>query len=342
MILDATGTFSGHLVNAAESVGATAGQFTVGLLQDGVVTGETQTDEEGRFSFSGVQPGLGGLFAVNDTTFLLFGIRIVAEDLNDITNDSEEFDLVSAVVMGSDANLSGQIVSPSPASEDVRFSNPVNAEDTAFPFGTGAPATSLMNHRVQLLNDGSLHGIANRFDPRTGRLREIDDVIVYFVREGHLIARTRVERSGSFVVSGLSPGIYSVIGTGTDGAFAIAVEVVNHDAMQVAATHSLSNYKTTAMVAMLELSAAVVPPADFLALRDVGLMDNLWQPSEGAFPGSGFGGGTGGGAGGGGAAGGGGGAIGALLGGAIGGGVGYLLGGSGNGGNGSTPASPSQ
>ncbi len=361
VILDASGSFSGHLVPAAESVGTSAGQFTVGVLQNGVVTGETQTDEEGRFSFSGIQPGPGGLFAVNDTTFLLFGIRIVAEDLNYIANRSEEFDLVSAVVMGSDANLAGQIISPSIANRDLRFSNQVNAADAAFPFGSGIPATSLMNHRVQLLADGSLHGITNCFDPRTGRLREIDDVIVHFVREGRLIARTRVERSGSFVVSGLSPGIYSVIGTGTDGTFAIGVEVVSPDVEQVAATHSISKYETTAMVNVLELSAAVVPSVDFLALHDVGLMDNLWQFSEGSFPcgdvpcqgpccggaaggafaGGGFGGGGGGGGAGGGA-GGGGGAIGALLGGAIGGGVGYLLGGNGNGGNGSTPASPSQ
>ena len=177
-----------------------------------------------------------------------------------------------------------------------------------------------------------------------GGSEKSDDVIVCFVREGRLIARTRVERSGSFVASGLSPGIYSVIGTGTDGSFAIAVEVVSHDEEQVAATHSLSKYETTSMVTMPELSAAVVPSVDFLALHDVGLMDNLWQNSEGAFAGGGSGVGTGGvGTGGGaGGAGGGGGAIGALLGGAVGGGVGYLLGRDGNGGDGSTPASPSQ
>ncbi len=370
VILDATGTFSGHLVPAAESVGTSAGQFTVGLLQKGVVTGETQTDDEGRFSFSGVQPGPGGLFAVNDTTFLLFGIRIVAEDLNNTANQSEKFDVVSAVVMGSDANLAGQIISPGLANRDLRFSNQVNAADAAFPFGTGIPATSLMNHRVHLLADGSLHGIANCLDPRTGRLREIDDVVVYFCREGRLVARTRVERSGDFVVSGLLPGIYSVIGTGTDGIFAIAVEVVNHEVEPVAVTGSMSRYETTAIVTMLELSAAMVPSVDFIALHDIGLMDNLWQLSEGSFPcgdvpcqgpccdgafagqgyGGGFGGGGGGFGGGGGGAGGGaggGGAIGALLGGAIGGGVGYLLGSGGSGGNGgsggsgSTPASPS-
>lgn len=246
----------------------------------------------------------------------------------------------------------------------MRFSGQANAADQTFPYGAGIPATSLITHRVQLQADGRLHGTANCIDPRTGRLREINDVIVYFVRDNQLIARTRVERSGEFVVTGLSAGTYSVMGTGTDGAFAVAVEIVDQNGGEIASVGSLMKYEPTTLPSTLEFASALVPSRDLVALYESGVMQDLWQISDGAFccddvpcqgpccggaagaafsGGGGFGGGAGGGAGG---AAGGGGALGLLLGGAIGGGVGYLLGsgdGGGNGGGGGiTPASPSQ
>ena len=349
VILDGTGSFSGHLVPANESLGTTVGQFTVGIVQNGFVARHTQTDDEGQFSFSGLNPGVGGLFAFNDSAFLLFGMRLIGEDDENIANEVQEFDVISATVFNSDANLASQIISPGVYSNAPRFAGQANAVAETFPYGSGSPATSLNNHRVQLLADGSLHGTANCLDPRTGRLREINDAIVYFVRDGQLIARTRVERSGEFAVSGLSAGVYSVVGTGADGAFAIAVEIIGHDDQQIAAAGSFSKYEPTTLASSLEFASALVPSTDLIALHDSGLMDGVWQVSEGGgfggggFGGGGFGGGGFGGGAGGGAAGGGGGALGLLLGGAIGGGVGYLLGSDGNGGAGDiTPASPSQ
>lgn len=363
VFLDATGSFSGHLIPANESFGTTAGQFTVGIVQNGAIARQMLTDEEGQFSFSELDTGVGGLFAFNETTFLLFGIRFIAEDDRNIANNVQEFDVISATVVASDANIASQILAPDLSGNNLRFTGPSNAGDETFPFGAGIPATSLINHHVQLLPDGSLHGTANCIDPRTGRLREIQDVIVYFVRDNQLIARTRVEPSGEFAVSGLSAGTYSVIATGTDGAFAIAVEIIGRSEEEIAAVGTLPKYEPTALASTLEFASALVPSTDLIALYESGLMQDLWQISDVPFPcgdipcqgpccgvpgGSAFsgggglgGGGLGGGAGG--AAGGGGGALGLLLGGAIGGGVGYLLGGDGNGGGGGiTPASPSQ
>lgn len=343
VILDAVGSFSGHLVVATEVLGTKTEKFAVGILQNGVVANQTQTDEEGHFSFSGLSPGVGGLFAFNDTAFLLFGVRLTSNGDSNIASNVQEFDVISSTVVAADAKLSSQIIAPGISRNELRFAGQLSAVDETFRFGVGIPATSLIKHRVQLLADGSLHGTVNCMDPRTGRLREIEDAIVYFVRDNQLIARTRVERSGEFAVSGLSAGIYSVVGAGADGAFAIAVEIIGRSDPEMSAMGSLSKLEPTSVASTLELASALVPPRDLVALYNSRLLDGLWEISDSAFPcgdipcqGSCFGGGTGGGAAGGGA-GGGGSALGLLLGG----GVGYLLGADGGGG-GITPASPSR
>ena len=162
------------------------------------------------------------------------GVRLIADGPYHSRNETEEFDVVSAVVMTLDADLARQIISPSLSQSDLRFSNQLPPEDRTFAYGTGMPATRPVNHRVQLLTDGSLHGIANCIGPGTGRLRESDDVTVYFVREGRMIVGTRVELSGTMMVSGLSPGVYRVIGSGTDGNSAIALESVGPDEDRIA------------------------------------------------------------------------------------------------------------
>lgn len=63
------------------------------------------TDAEGRFSFTELDPGVGGLFAFNDATFLLFGIRFVPEDASNVAEAVQEFNVISAAVVSSDANL---------------------------------------------------------------------------------------------------------------------------------------------------------------------------------------------------------------------------------------------
>ncbi len=88
LLLDSVGSFSGRLVVATEILGTKTGRFAVGIFQNGVVANRTQTDEEGHFSFTGLSPGVGGLFAFNDTAFLLFGVRLTSNSDSNIASMS--------------------------------------------------------------------------------------------------------------------------------------------------------------------------------------------------------------------------------------------------------------
>jgi len=216
---------------------------------------------------------------------------------------------------------------------DHRFSGVVSAEDEAFPFGSGEPATSIVSHRVQLEDDGSLLGTVNILDPRTGRNREVLDMTVHFVHDGRVAASVKVKNDGTFVVPGLLPGIHSVVGTGHDGVFAIGVDIVGSTYEPIAHGNAKDgDFTPASIVQLLKLSVAAVDPGIINQSNFEVVTDGTLPPGPGAPVATSaygpMGGGSGGGGfsgGGGGAAGGGGGLAGLLLGAAAGVG-GYLLG----------------
>ena len=51
------------------------------------------------------------------------GVRLIADGPYHSRNETEEFDVVSAIVMTLDVDLARQIISPSLSQSDLRFSN---------------------------------------------------------------------------------------------------------------------------------------------------------------------------------------------------------------------------
>lgn len=363
VVLDQSSGFVGHLISVETDQSGLAKEYTVRLLQKGVIAAETISDAEGTFSFSSLKSGPAGLLAFNENGFMMFGLRLIPNDgrqSSDAENNAQ-LDLESPTVASSDVSLTRQLVAAGLAGADLRFTGELTANDQSFLYGTGRPATSLRSHRVQLSADGTLTGTVACMDPRTGRHREVLDMTIHFLNQGRVVTKIRPDNSGTFRVSGLRAGVYSVVGTGLDGSFAIGVEVVDFVAQSVAeSAASSAEYTTVAVVNSLELAVAAVTPADFNAANAPGLTNGIVNPADipcpcggscavpcgdpccgaaagGAYGGGGFGGG------GGGAGGGAGFGLGALLGGAIGGGIGYLAGdGGGSGGGGNTSASPGQ
>ena len=336
VVLDASGAFSGKLsafTSGSES-GAASG-ITVKVIQDGAETGKATTDEKGNFQIIGLKPGVAALLAYGDNSFMLSGINLVeADEKHSVTN---EIDVDSAVVSGSDLSVVRQLISAKLPKAELRFNQPAGDEDQKFPLGEGDVSTSVVGHRVQLQKDGRLRGVINLLDERTGRIREVLDLTIYFVQEGKVVGKTEVENNGEFLVAGLVPGYHSVVGVGKDGTFALGIEIIGAD--QEVANFGSSQYRTVAVMASLEMSVAPANAGNFNSTNAGALTGGSVAPGAtppgtppGA-PGAG-GGGAGGGAGGGGAGGGGGGGLGALLGGAIGAGAGYLAG------QNDSPASP--
>ena len=335
VVLDASGAFSGKLsafTSGSESDAASG--ITVKVIQDGSETGKATTDEQGNFQISGLKPGVAALLAYGDNSFMLSGINLVeADEKHHATN---EIDVDSVVVSGSDLSVVRQLISAKLPKADLRFDQAASDEDQKFPLGEGDVSTSIVGHRVQLQKDGRFRGVISLLDERTGRIREVLDLTIYFVQEGKVVGKTEVENNGEFLVAGLVPGYHSVVGVGKDGTFALGIEIIG--AEQEVASVGSSQYRTVAVMASLEMSVAPANAGNFNSTNAAGLTGGSVAPGTappGAPPGAG-GGGAGGGAGGGGggAGGAGGGGLGALLGGAIGAGAGYLAG------QNDSPASP--
>lgn len=326
IILDAQGGFAGQLF-AMTGVDTTApgAELSVRVLQDGALVAETKTDVTGRFAVTGLKPGVIGIIARGNVGLLLFGANLV--EATEQKPAALETDLQSAVISPDDVPLARELMRAGIGAKDLRFGADLGDDDSKFLAGDGDVSTSLLSHRVQLGQDGVLRGTVNLLDPRTGKYREVLDETVYFLRNGIVSASTKVQHDGSFEVVGLETGLYSVIGAGKDGAFAVGVEIVAFEAAQ--AELKKGGYVSVAILASLDLSASPIGPNN---LNSENFDENLGgDGGDGSTPpppptppaGAPAGGGT---AGGGGGGTGGGGGLGALLGAGIGAGLGYLAG----------------
>jgi hypothetical protein len=155
----------------------------------------------------------------------IYGIRAVAA--TEQNPASKEIDLESAIVDGSNFNVARELISRSVGLRDLRFSAPIrDGKEKDFPEASGVPSTAISYDSVQIAADGKVYGQINLLDERTGLVREILSLRVFFVKEGKVVSATRVAGDGSFAADALQPGIHSVVGVGRDGAFAIGIEVL--------------------------------------------------------------------------------------------------------------------
>lgn len=325
IVLDAQGGFAGQLF-AMTGVDATkpGADLSVRILQDGELVAETKTDATGRFAVTGLKAGVIGIIARGEEGLLLFGAQLV--DATEKKPAVLETDLQSAVISRTDVALARELMRAGIGTEDMRFSKPSGEDDEEYLTGEGDISTSLLSHRVQIGQDGVLRGTVNILDPRSGKNREVLDETVYFLQNGVTAGSTKVEHDGSFEIAGLAPGLYSVIGAGKDGVFAMGIELVGFEAAQ--AELSKSGYTPVAIQVSLDLSTSPVGPNNLNSENfdeNVGDGSNSGSPTPPATPPAGSpGGGATGGGGGGGAGGGGG--LGALIGAGVGAGLGYLAG----------------
>lgn len=171
--------------------------------------------------------------------------------------------------------------------------------------------------------DGELTGMVGLIDPLNGRLIAVQDVIITFVETGHVVAQTRPDQQGRFVVEGLPAGVYAVIATGPPGFAAFSFWLSPVEAAPAAAAPKLPSDANQVHQASLIRQADDVPPPDLLVplvpAGDMDIVTALINRNFGAFTpvGGGMGlppGFEGTGAGGGGGGGGGEGGLGALLG----------------------------
>ena len=342
--LNFAGDFNGRLsVLSHNGIPMPAARINVRIIRAGLVVDSTVTDDKGTFSFSGLSEGVVALIATSTEAILLTSVRLVNHDSPGAVQ-TPPVDFHSIVVAGADFEVARQLILQGLPERDRRFNEAPTDKEKTYKFGTGEASTSLSHHQVQLNPDGGLAGQINIMDSRTGRYREVLDLTLHVIHDGTEVAQAKVLADGSFSLYGLTPGVHSLVGTGSDGTLALGFEIVE----TVAALDGGEKYKLTLFVQGADLGAAAVDAGNFNQQNfgqatggDLGPGGPGGAPGGGA-PGGGApggatpGGGTGGGGSGGGGSGGGGGGLGALAGLAAGAAAGAALSG------GDAPASPAR
>ena len=326
VVLNVSGEFHGRLSQLSRAGDAVpAANVKMRLVKHGMVQTSVVTDENGLFSFSGLSEGVVALIATSDDALLMFSVRLVQRDSEGTDPDTLPVDFHSIVVNGADVPVARKILVDGLPETDRRFGEAPTQKEGTYKFGTGESSTSLAHHQIQLDADGNVFGEIHILDSRTGRHREIVDLTLYVIRDGVMVAETKVEPNGSFSFSGLSSGAHSLVATGIDGSMAAGFYLVD---ASVAGIDQGDRYKLASVAQTLSLSFAPVNPENLNRLNANRVTGGNLAPgvpgaSPGAAPGGPAtagtgGGGAGGGGAGGGAAGGGGGGLGALAAGAVG------------------------
>jgi hypothetical protein len=221
VMLDQEGGFAGRL-NLISTTGddlSAASNYTVRVLQRGMVIGETVSDVNGEFRFRNLQPGVVGFVAYSPQGLAMFGCRLVEAEPAAAAAQAALTNLSTTVITGRDAVAARQMLLAALSMNGHRFEGELLPGEELFPMGGTAPANSISYHAVELGPDGTFSGEVNIMDERTGRYREVHDMTVHVIRDGRQIAAAAVENDGSFSIVGMTPGVVAFVGTGLDGVF---------------------------------------------------------------------------------------------------------------------------
>ena len=268
--LRSDGALVGRLRHPADpsSDEASLAGVEVRLMGGGKLEGRAITSDQGVFILSDVRPGVYGLIARGKNAYAAIGIRVVAGAVTEGGDPASEnaFSIDTHVAMPRDFPTVRQLIeenlpvesTPTDAGADAGTSAGQSYEDVA---GSGEPATSLAGHQLQLNPDGSIEGVINPLTPTGGLVTAVQDLTVFFVMDNVVKGSSRVNADGSFVVAGLTPGVYTEVGVGRDGVLVLGVDVVGAFASVTARS---SEYRLTSIKLAAQFSAAPVPLENYV------------------------------------------------------------------------------
>ncbi|MCD0458952.1 hypothetical protein U8335_20165 [Roseiconus lacunae] len=284
------------VVPRSDSISAVRGAKVHLLDQRGnLATGEVKSDNTGRFTMTGVKPGLYTLVIQGEHSFACCAMHVV----DSIVPLKDQFEVAAGAV---DADVvRGLMVRYLPNGEskgEIAFdpaTNPLTLAD------------SVAGESIRIRQtDGGLKGRLGR----PGFAKELgasaSNVMIY--KEGAEVARTTTDAKGNFSVAKLAPGSYTVIGSGPDGFGVMGVELVDPNLVETAAGQAGESTFVAAAMLQETFIMQVAPVTSEEVVSDVVVTEEYYVEDDdrgGAiFGGGGMSGG--GGAGGGGIGGGGG------------------------------------
>ena len=293
---------------------ANAERTMVRVAQGGRIVQTRRVGEGGVAQVSDVAPGAYSIFANGSEGFAAYGTYL--GDTGHSTQSrvglipQRDSQIVRRLIQ-TNLNSNSQAAAPEKVARDFAYEN----------------------SDFEILADGTVNGRVAHAAPENQDVRPIAQMFVAFVQGGQIVAETRTNANGEFVVSGLTAGIYSFLVSGQEGFACFSSAVVHPESHVQARGRQLQFVSFNKAVTVTAITP--VSPLDFNLFNQIpNTPTNSNSPAPGAGGGFGGGGGAAGGGGGGGFGGGG------LLGALAGAGIGGALAGIDNGNGPSTPAAP--
>src|SRR5690606_12646525 len=127
----------------------------------------------------------------------------------------------TTVVMSTAQTFLGQTLAQTDAGEQAEA--PPTLPDQ--PVQADPLERQLRPYQVRLNPAGEIEGRVNIVNPASGGVSTAQAMTITFLQRGRVVAQRNPGIEGSFQVA-LSPGVYSVVGSGPDGYFAYAMHVL--------------------------------------------------------------------------------------------------------------------
>lgn len=179
---------------------------------------------------------------------------------------------VSAAVVLSRANgvyltataVSGQVSESDDAQQ--RPAPPESAEPAPLePIPEDRIEKTLRNYRIRLGSGGRASGHIRIADPISGATSGLEEVRILFAQGGQVRGSAVAMLDGAFEVSGLTPGVYTLIGAGSGGYVTYGVELLAPEGPVVQGDDgpAIRNAAYQEVAASLEIDSLAIPPRDF-------------------------------------------------------------------------------
>ena len=186
-------------------------EVRVSLYQAGKVVAFDDTDTDGRFLIEGVSPGIYTLVAETGDSLAVFSLTILDSFAGVHLPNSVEVRMVSIVGGRTSEIIRGQ-------TGRIQMSQQVPEKDPLV-----AKRKISSTHEVMIDANGTLKGELSKPVARV----DMSTMVVYIMKDGIEVSRTKVASDGKFTVSGLGSGCYGLVAVGDQGVAATAFCATN-------------------------------------------------------------------------------------------------------------------
>ena len=227
------------------------------------VAAKATPKSDGRYVVSGLTPGLYSVVGRGEEGFMTFGLHVLPAG-----EGSSEFDVMAAPPkdVAVIAALAGRFVAgPAAAELSAAAARTAPAVDKTFEesealAGSAAP---IKRSVVRVAADGTLTGQLVTLYDGTGAARPFSDSQVFLLRDGEVVQKATPDAAGSYELTDLTDGVYTLASLGRTGVSTVAIEVAVADA--VVDNAAASPFRRVALRKVVRRQAAgfpvaVVPP----------------------------------------------------------------------------------